>query len=515
MKSKLHAKMTFDSLGPCTYDLLVIGGGINGAGIARDAAGRGLKVLLCDKSDLGSATSSASSKLIHGGLRYLEYFEFRLVREALAEREVLLRIAPHISRPLCFVLPHDPSLRPMWMIRAGLFLYDHLSRHSTFPASRILNPFSDAVGRPLKSTLRRGFSYFDGWVDDSRLVILNAIDAAARGAVVFPRCACVAARREGNHWRATLCDQAGNFRDVAASIVVNAAGPWAGEVLHEVFGRTERMPLRLVKGSHIIVPRLYDGEHAYILQNEDRRVVFVIPYEDEFSLIGTTDVAFTQSLEAISIDDDEIRYLCAAVSRWFVRPVLPQDVLSSYSGVRPLYDDNSEDPSSVTRDYVFDLEGDADTPALLSIFGGKLTTYRRLAEHALEKLDAFLPGLAQNWTASVPLPGGDIPDGNIEAFVRSFHARHTWLPDTLARGYARRYGSCAETMLGDANALRDLGIHFGGDLYEREVTYLIRHEFAQTAEDILWRRTKIGLHMPAGTAETLQDWIADRARQPV
>ena len=503
--------MTPDPPETGVYDLLIIGGGINGAGIARDAAGRGLKVLLCDKNDLGSATSSASSKLIHGGLRYLEHYEFRLVREALAEREVLLRIAPHISRPLRFVLPHDPTLRPMWMIRLGLFLYDHLAYRSRFPASCTHNPFDDVIGRPLKPSARRGFAYSDGWVDDSRLVILNAVDAAARGAVVLPRCACVSARRQGGHWQATLRDESGRSREVSSRIIVNAAGPWAGDVLHDVLGRNERMPLRLVKGSHILVPRLYDGAHAYILQNDDRRVVFVIPYEDVFSLIGTTDLAYTQSLERIAIDGDEIRYLCAAVSRWFERPVRPQDVVSTYAGVRPLYDDDSDDPSSITRDYVFDLEGDAGTPALLSIFGGKLTTYRRLAEHALDKLDAFLPGLPGIWTATAPLPGGDIANGDIEAFVRAFHARHPWLPDVLARRYAQAYGSRAEAMLGDADRLTDLGCHFGGGLYAREVAFLLRHEFARTAEDVLWRRTKIGLHVPPDTAVALQNWIDAQA----
>jgi glycerol-3-phosphate dehydrogenase len=490
-------------------DLLVIGGGINGAGIARDAAGRGLKVLLCEKGDLGSATSSASSKLIHGGLRYLEHFEIRLVREALAEREVLLRIAPHIARPLRFVLPLDSSLRPAWMIAIGLFLYDHLARRSRLAASRRLDLRTAPEGRPLKAELTRGFSYSDGWVDDSRLVVLNAMDAAARGAVVMPRWACQTVLRQDRRFIAQLVASDRRKMSVSARAVVNAAGPWAGRMLNHITGEPD--PLRLVKGSHIVVPRLYDGDHAYILQNDDKRIVFTIPYEGRFTVVGTTDVAYSGDAEHVSIAPEEISYLCAAVNRWFRQPLQPESIVSTYAGVRPLIDDEQSDPSAVTRDYVFDLRGGGDEPVLLSVFGGKLTTYRPLAETVLSKLKPFFPQMPGPWTGAAPLPGGDIPGADIDAFETAFVRDHPWLAPDIARRYARAYGDRVEIVLDGARGIADLGRHFGAGLYQREVEYLIDHEWAETAEDILWRRTKIGLHIAPDGVAALERWLAQRS----
>lgn len=492
-------------------DLLVIGGGINGAGIARDAAGRGLKVLLCEKGDLGSATSSASSKLIHGGLRYLEHFEFRLVREALAEREVLLRIAPHISRPLRFVLPLDSSLRPAWMISIGLFLYDHLARRSRLGASRRLDLRNAPEGRPLRAGITKGFSYFDGWIDDSRLVVLNAMDAAARGATVMPRWICEKVLRQDNRYVAQLSGAGARRMSVAARAVVNAAGPWAGRMLSQVTG--DRDPLRLVKGSHIIVPRLYDGDHAYILQNDDKRVVFTIPYAERYTIVGTTDIPFIGDAGEVKITRDEIAYLCTAVSRWFRQPLQPDSIVSTYAGVRPLVDDESSNPSAVTRDYVFDLRGDDDGPALLSIFGGKLTTYRPLVEAALSKLGKFFPRMAGPWTASAPLPGGHIPGADIDAFEAQFTRNHAWLAADIARRYARAYGDRAELLLNGARSMNELGRHFGAGLHQREVEYLIRHEWAETSDDILWRRTKLGLEVTRDNVAALDDWLAQSSPQ--
>jgi len=490
-------------------DLLVIGGGINGAGIARDATGRGLKVLVCDKGDLGSATSSASSKLSHGGLRYLEHFEFRLVREALAEREVLLRIAPHIGHPLRFVLPLDSSLRPAWMIAIGLFLYDHLARRSRLGASRRLDLRTAPEGRPLKPEITKGFSYFDGWIDDSRLVVLNAMDAVVRGAIVMPRWTCQTILRQNDHFIAQLAGAGGRKTSVMARAVINAAGPWAGRVLNQITG--ERDPLRLVKGSHIIVPKLYEGDHAYILQNDDKRIIFTIPYEERFTVVGTTDIAFAGDANDVKIAPEEIIYLCAAVNRWFRQPLRPESIVSSYAGVRPLIDDESSDPSAVTRDYVFDLRGSESEPVLLSVFGGKLTTYRPLAETVLSKLKPFFPQMSGAWTSTAPLPGGDIPGGDIDAFETAFLRDHSWLAPDIARRYARAYGDRAKIVLDDALSMTDLGRHFGSGLYQREVEYLIGHEWAETAEDILWRRTKLGLHIAPDGVAALEGWLAQRS----
>jgi glycerol-3-phosphate dehydrogenase len=480
------------------WDLLVVGGGINGAGIARDAVGRGLSVLLAEKDDLAGATSSASSKLIHGGLRYLEYGEFRLVREALQEREVLLRAAPHIIWPMRFVLPHDGSLRPRPLIRLGLFLYDHLGGRRTLPGTEALKLRSHPWGVPLQDRIIDGFAYSDCWVQDSRLVVLNARDAGARGATILTRTAVVAARREDGLWRATLREAGGAARQVAARVLVNAAGPWVLDIVAGAAIRS-RAAVRLVKGSHVVVPKLYDGPQAYILQNDDRRIVFIIPYEEDFTLIGTTDVPFEGDPAGVAIDEEETRYLCRAVSRWLAKPVVPDDVVWSYAGVRPLYDDRSSSASAVTRDYVFDLDETDGIPAL-SVFGGKITTYRRLAEHALDKLLPFFQQAGRPWTAEATLPGGDLPPGD---FVAELRRRYSFLPEATARRFARTYGSDAHRLLAGAASVAALGRDFGAGLTEREVDWLVAEEWARTAEDILWRRTKLGLRVTPEQAVAL------------
>ena len=493
-------------------DMLVIGGGINGAGIARDAAGRGLSVVLCEQGDLGCATSSASSKLIHGGLRYLEHYKFGLVRESLAEREVLLNNAPHLIFPLRFVLPHTASQRPAWLIRAGLFLYDHLGGRRHLPGSRRLDLATHPAGVPLRPEFTRGFAYSDCSVDDSRLVVLNALGAAELGATIRPRTRCESARRDGAEWLAALRDlRSGAQTTVRARILVNATGPWTGRVLERTIGIERGKCPRLVKGSHIVVQRQYDGAHAYLLQNVDRRIVFVIPYERGFTLIGTTEVPFDGDPAEARIDAAETAYLCAAVGRFFTRPVTPDDVLWSFAGVRPLFDDASEDPAAVTREYVLDLDAGPEKPPLLSVFGGKITTYRRLAERALDMLRPYIPVAGAPWTALEPLPGGDLPDADFERFSSALCRGRPWLPTDLAQRYARAYGTRTEALLGDARSVDDLGRDFGAGLHEREVAYLASNEWAATAEDILWRRSKLGLHAPKETAAALDGWLAGNA----
>jgi glycerol-3-phosphate dehydrogenase len=483
------------------YDIAVIGGGINGAGVARDAAGRGLKVLLAEQDDFASATSSASTKLIHGGLRYLEYYEFRLVAESLAEREVMLRIAPHIIWPLEFVLPHEKHLRPAWMIRAGLFLYDNLGTRvftlgggrTSLPKSRGVKLAPDGHGAGLKPAFTRGFAYYDAWVDDARLVVLTLCSARAHGATVLARTRCVGARREGDAWCVTLRDQAnGKETEVHARILVNAAGPWVKSLLDRELKIDSPGQVRLVKGSHIVVPRIHDKRYAYILQNPDRRVIFMIPYEREFTLIGTTDVQVTGEDLPPAISPEEVAYLCAAASRYSARAVTADQVVWSYSGVRPLYDDGKEDPSAITRDYVLQL--DEQGPPLVSIFGGKITTYRKLAEHVMEKLARWIPA-RRPWTHAETLPGGDFGGRDFLTLLGEFRSRYPRLdPHWLAR-LLRRHGTRAGQILDSANIEADLGENFGGGLYECELTWLIEHEWARTGDDVLWRRTKCGLHM--------------------
>lgn len=494
------------------YHMLVIGGGINGTGIARDAAGRGLKVLLCERGDLAEFTSSSSTKLIHGGLRYLEYYEFRLVREVLAERERLLSQAPHIIWPLSFVLPHDEGLRPAWMLRLGLFLYDHLARLRTLPGSTSVRLRTSMLGAPLQPRLTRGFTYSDCWVEDSRLVVLNAMDARERGAVIRTRTAVESARREGDAWVAAIRDVGtGRTEIVRASVIVNAAGPWVSETLGGTLGINSRAAVRLIKGSHIVVRKLYDGDQAYILQQPDKRIVFAIPYERDFTLIGTTDVPHEDKPGPVAISADETRYLCDCINRSFTRSIGPDDVVWSFSGVRPLFDDAATNASAVTRDYVLDVSDQDGALPVLSVFGGKITTYRRLAEHAIEKLAAYLPDLKPAWTAKGTLPGGDMPRADFERFVADLKTRKPFLPPAMARRLARAYGTRVERLLGPARNLADLGERFGNDLTAAEVDYLIAHEWAREPYDILWRRSKLGLRIPPEGQARLSAYVERRS----
>ncbi|MFD1033499.1 glycerol-3-phosphate dehydrogenase [Sphingomonas hankookensis] len=492
------------------FDLLVVGGGINGAGIARDAAGRGLSVLLVEQDDLASHTSSASTKLIHGGLRYLEYGEFRLVREALIERERLWRVAPHIIWPLRFVLPQTRSPRPGWMVRLGLFLYDHLGGRKRLPATETVR-LDGAIGDGLQDRGGRGFVYSDCWVEDSRLVVLNARDAADRGACIATRTRLIAARRDDAGWSATIADAQGE-RTVRARVLVNAAGPWVADVLERAGGGDRERTVRLVKGSHIVVPRLYDGDHAFMLQNPDRRIVFAIPYERDFTLVGTTDEPWEGPPAKAAIAPGETQYLLDTIARYFTRPVDRDRIVWSYAGIRPLYDDHAGNASAVTRDYVLDLDTAGQQAPMLSIFGGKITTYRKLAEHALEKLSPFFPAAPGAWTADAPLPGGDFAD--FEAYLARLIAARPGLPQPLLRRLVRAYGTRTIDLLGDAKTVAGLGEDLGGGLTTREVAYLRETEWAVTAEDILYRRSKLGLHVPSGTVERLTGYLMDIARGP-
>ena len=496
-------------------DVLVVGGGINGTGIARDLAGRGLSVLLCEKDDLAAHTSSSSTKLIHGGLRYLEYYEFALVKKALAEREVLLRSAPHIMWPLRFVMPHDPGMRPVWMVRAGLFLYDHLARREVLPRSRTVDLRRHVAGAPLKRGFRKGFVYSDGWVDDARLVVLCALDAQERGATILNGWSCVEARRAARTWRATLRDGRGRTREVTARALVNAAGPWAAQFLTDCAHTPPDKQLRLVKGSHIVVGKLFDHDHAYIFQNPDKRIIFAIPYEGDFTLIGTTDVEHHGAIGAARIDAAEVAYLCKQASRYFERPVTPPDVVWSYSGVRPLLDDESGDPSAVTRDYALELDAGAQAAPLLSVWGGKITTFRKLGEEAADLLAPTLGTTRGAWTHDAHLPGGDLsawigaprrPDADFTRFVQALAQRHPALPVALCWRLARGYGSRIELLLGNTG----LGAEVAPGLHEAELNYLHAHEWARSADDVLWRRTKLGLHLNDGERAAVAAWCAAR-----
>jgi glycerol-3-phosphate dehydrogenase len=500
--------------GGAAYDLLVVGGGINGVGIARDAVGRGLSVLLCEQDDLAAHTSSASTKLIHGGLRYLEHYEFGLVRKALQEREVLLRAAPHLISPLRFVIPHVSTLRPAWMMRLGLLLYDHLGKRELLPASQSIDLRSHPAGAPLQPRARSGFVYSDGLVDDARLVLANALDAAERGARILTRTRLEAAERGALHWRATLRSAGGEASSVSARCIVNAAGPWVSDVLRTSLQTESRRHLRAAKGSHIAVPRLFEHEYAYTLQNHDKRIVFAIPYQSDYTLIGTTDVEYAGDPARVSIAEDEMSYLCAAVNAYFVRQVSPSDVIWSYSGVRPLLEDEANDLSAVTRDYELELDSGEGEAPLLSVFGGKLTTYRRLAEEAVALLQSSLGALKPAWTSRAPLPGGDIPGADFERFQHQLERRHAWLPAPLAGRYARAYGTRAEKLLAGAQSLADLGTEIGDGLYEVEATYLTCYEWARTGEDVLWRRSKLGLKASPDTVRRLDQWLAANVAGP-
>jgi len=495
------------------HDIFVIGGGINGCGIARDAVGRGYSVYLAEMNDLASGTSSGSTKLIHGGLRYLEFYEFRLVREALMEREVLWQMAPHIIWPMRFVLPYAKGIRPAWMIRLGLFLYDHIGGRKLLPATRTLDMRTDAAGKPLKPLFTKAFEYSDGWVNDARLVVLNARDAADRGATIRTRAKVTSARRDGGLWRISVEDtRSGATEEVHAKLLVNAAGPWVDKVLAGSVGQNDVHNVRLVQGSHIVVRKKFSDPRAYFFQNRDGRIIFSIPYEEDFTLIGTTDQDYQGDLAKVAITDREIDYLCAAASEYFAEPVRRDDIVWTYSAVRPLYDDGASKAQEATRDYVLKAEGGHGEPPLINAFGGKITTYRRLAESMLEKVEHFLGKKGKPWTAAAPLPGGDFPATGFEAQVSALRRDYPFLDARLARRLTRLYGTRASALLGDALSIADLGQNFGADLTEAEVRYLIANEWAVTAEDVLWRRTKRGLHLDAAQKAALEAWM--RAEVP-
>nr|CAA6825959.1 MAG: Aerobic glycerol-3-phosphate dehydrogenase (EC [uncultured Thiotrichaceae bacterium] len=494
------------------YDIAIIGGGINGCGIARDAAGRGLKVFLAEQGDLAQGTSSASTKLIHGGLRYLEHYEFSLVRESLTEREVLWKMAPHIIRPLRFILPHHNALRPAWLLRLGLFVYDHIGGRKKLPATKTIDLTNDRAGTPLVNEFRKGFEYSDCWVDDARLVVLNAIDAKQRGADIYTRTQCITARRENNTWQVTLRDvETDRTSTIKARSLVNAAGPWVDELLDKTeLKPIEQTNVRLVRGSHIIVPKIYQHDRAYIFQNADNRIIFAIPYEQNFTLLGTTDADHGDNLDQVKISEDEIQYICDAASVYFKHPINPDRVVWTYSGVRPLYDDGASTAQEATRDYVLNIEDKHDKAPLLNIFGGKITTYRHLAEDALQKLSPYLNSHETEWTADSQLPGGDFEIDEFEAMTRKLQDDYPFVEQEWATSLIRRYGTRAWKMLGGAKTLEDLGQNFGATLTKAEALFLICDEWAKSAEDILWRRSKIGLHMTQQQRDEFTHWFDER-----
>ncbi|MBX3584259.1 MAG: glycerol-3-phosphate dehydrogenase [Rhizobiaceae bacterium] len=499
---------------PPIHDVFVIGGGINGCGIARDAAGRGYSVYLAEMNDLASGTSSASTKLIHGGLRYLEYYEFRLVRESLMEREVLWRNAPHIIWPLRFVLPFTKGgPRPAWMVRLGLFLYDHIGGRKLLPATRTLDMRNDPAGKPLKPNFARAFEYSDGWVNDARLVALNARDAADRGATIRTHAKVTTARRDADHWSIDVLDErSGELETVRARLLVNAAGPWVDHVLAETIGQNDVHNVRLVQGSHIVIRRKFEDPRAYFFQNEDGRIIFAIPYEEDFTLIGTTDRDYPGDPHEVRISEEEINYLCDAASEYFAEPVTPADIVWTYSGVRPLYDDGASKAQEATRDYVLKVDHPQGQAPLIDIFGGKITTYRRLSEHMLEKIGHALGVKGKSWTAEAPLPGGDFPATGFDAQVRRLRDDYPFLDERFARRLTRLYGTRARKVLGSSTAIDQLGRNFGADLYEKEVRYLIDQEWAVTAEDVLWRRTKRGLVLTPQEAGDLDRFMKENGR---
>ncbi|MEZ2130816.1 glycerol-3-phosphate dehydrogenase [Sinorhizobium sp. CB9] len=492
------------------FDIFVIGGGINGCGIARDAVGRGYSVALAEMNDFASGTSSGATKLIHGGLRYLEHYEFRLVRESLMEREVLWAMAPHIIWPLRFVLPyHKGGIRPAWLIRLGLFLYDHLGGRKLLPPTAVLDMRRDPAGKPLKALFAKAFEYSDGWVDDARMVVLNARDAADRGALIMPRTKVISARRDAGIWTVDVQDSVtGRQTTLQARLLVNAAGPWVDHVLADAFGKNEVHNVRLVQGSHIVVKKKFDDPRAYFFQNPDNRIIFAIPYEQDFTLIGTTDRDYNGDLSDVRISEEETDYLCRAASEYFREPVRREDIVWTYSAVRPLYDDGASKAQEATRDYVLKLEGEEGEAPLLNVFGGKLTTYRRLGEHALEKIGEAIGVKGTPWTAKSNLPGGDFPAQGYEAEVGKVKSRYPFLAEAHARRLVRRYGTRAFALLGSAQKIEDLGRSFGSDLYECEVLWLIREEWARHAEDVLWRRTKKGLYLTKEQAALLEEYMA-------
>lgn len=495
-------------------DLFIIGGGVNGAGVARDAAGRGLSVMLVEQGDLAGATSSASSKLIHGGLRYLENYEFRLVRESLLERERLWKVAPNLITSLRFVLPHHKGLRPAFILRLGLFLYDHIGGRKLLPATKRLNLKSDAAGSPLADGFSTGFEYSDCWVDDARLVVMNALGAQELGAEILTRHAFLNGKREGEHWLVSIKTETGEIKTVKAKMLVNAGGPWVDKALSACnVGSKNESSVRLVKGSHIIVPKLFEHDRAYTFQNADGRVIFTIPYEGKYTLIGTTDTPFEGDPYAAAADEQEIEYLCGAASEYFSEAIKPGSVVWHYSGIRPLYDDGAESASKATRDYVLALDQKGDQAPLLSIYGGKVTTYRRLAEEVLEKLEPFADFKRGPWTDGAPLPGGDLlgredPETALADFVAHIQAAYPWVPADLASRFAHAYGTRTADLIGDATTMADMGEDFGAGLSEREAKFLMATEFAKSADDILWRRSKLGLHMSEAERSAFADWFS-------
>ncbi len=490
-----------------TYDLFIIGGGVNGCGIARDATGRGLKVFLAEQGDLASGTSSASTKLIHGGLRYLEHYEFRLVREALIEREVLLKAAPHIIWPLRFVLPHHKGLRPWPILRLGLFLYDHLGGRKILPPTRNVDLTRDVTGKPLKDEFTRGYEYSDCWVEDARLVALNARDAAAKGAVIRTRTKCTSARRVDGGWELTIKAEGGAEEIIRAKVLINSAGPWVSQVLGAVVGRNDPDKIRMVKGSHLVVDKLYDHDRCYIFQNADGRICFSIPYEQNYTLIGTTDEDHKGDPGKPEISDAETDYMLKAVSEYFKTPVTRENVRWAYSGIRPLYDDGASKAQEATRDYVLKLDHPEGGAPLLSVFGGKITTFRKLAESAMEKIAPFFPALGKPWTAGASLPGGEFAYDEVERRIAGLQQMYPFIEPRNIRRMFRAYGSDAEAILGDARSPDDLGRRFG-PLTEREVEWLVEKEWARSADDILWRRSKLGLHMSKDEKDALQAYFA-------
>jgi glycerol-3-phosphate dehydrogenase len=492
-----------------TFDLAIIGGGINGCGIARDAAGRGLSVYLCEQDDLASGTSSASTKLIHGGLRYLEFYEFRLVREALIEREVLWHLAPHIIWPLRFILPHTTGMRPAWLLRLGLFLYDHLGGRRFLPPTRTLDLRVDQAGQPLKPGFARAFEYSDCWVEDSRLVVLNAMDARERGALIETRSRLISAKCSDAHWRLTIEDQHGSKSVITAKILVNAAGPWVADVLTSKIRSNTLAKVRLVQGSHIVVKAIFDHDRSYIFQNADGRIFFAIPFEGDFTLIGTTDQDYSGDPASVHATAAEIAYLCTAASEYFARPITVADIVWSYSGVRPLYDDGTSKAQETTRDYVLTLDKSGGAP-LVSVFGGKITTYRKLAEAVFDRLDGFLTkesASRKGWTATQVLPGGDFPKNQFETLVADAQKEFPFLSVRHTRRLARAYGTRMFSWLAGSRTKDDLGRQFGADLSEAEVRYLVEQEWAVTAQDILWRRSKLGLRLKPEEVRALDGFL--------
>lgn len=492
------------------FDIFIVGGGINGCGIARDAAGRGYSVYLAEQNDLASGTSSAATKLIHGGLRYLEHYEFRLVREALKEREILWALAPHIIWPLRFVLPYRDGLRPAWLIRLGLFLYDYIGGRNRLPPTKDLDLRKDPAGQPLKPGFEKGFEYSDCWANDARLVVLNAMSAAEKGAEIHTRTKVIKAERQGDHWAIQTQTADGETQTIKAKMLINAAGPWVDHVLHSALGRAHPGNVRLVQGSHIVVAKKYDDPRAYFFQNPDGRIFFAIPYEEDYTLIGTTDHEYEADPANVKISPEETAYLCAAASEYFAEPVTENDIIWSYSGVRPLYDDGASKAQEATRDYVLKRAEESGAP-LLNIFGGKLTTYRRLAESALDHIGDAIGKKGREWTASESLPGGDFEVTGFDARLAGLSRDFPFLTTEHAKRLLRLYGTKAWDILGNSRSLDDLGPHFGADLYGAEITYLMQHEWARTPDDVLWRRTKRGLRGDEINLDALAKFIAGNA----